>query len=51
MLGKLGVVRLICNILIHESNFYILEETLLLSIAMLLGGNIEIQTLFAEFIQ
>jgi len=39
MLLSLGVVKLLCNLISYESKLTIKEETLLVCIAMLLGGN------------
>ena len=50
MLNKLGVVNLLCRILSKESKRAILEEAILVAIAVLLGGNDESQTLFHEYI-
>ena len=41
MLNKLGVVNLLCRILSKESKRAILEEAILVAIAVLLGGNDE----------
>lgn len=51
MLNNLGVVGLICRIVSKESKRAILEEAILVAIAVLLGGNNESQQLFHEFIQ
>jgi len=50
MLNSLGVVPLLCRILAKESKRAILEEAILVSIAVLLGGNHESQQLFHEYI-
>ena len=39
MLLSLGVVKLLCNIISYEEKLSIKEEALLVSIAILLGGN------------
>lgn len=39
MLLSLGVVKLLCNLMSYESKLTIKEETLLVCVAMLLGGN------------
>ncbi len=41
MLNQLGVVNLLCRIISKESKRAILEEAILVAIAVLLGGNNE----------
>lgn len=50
MLNDLGIVKVLCNILRKETKRAILEEAVLVCIAVLLGGNKTSQTLFHEFI-
>ena len=50
MLNDLGVVSLLCRIVSKESKRAILEEAILVAIAVLLGGNPQSQELFHEFI-
>ena len=41
MLNSLGVVDLICDLVSYEQKLAIKEEALLVSVAILLGGNAE----------
>lgn len=50
MLNELGVVSLLCRIIAKENKRAIQEEAILVSIAVLLGGNNESQQLFHEYI-
>ena len=50
MLNKLNVVGLLCRIIVKESNRAILEESLLVAIAVLLGGNNVSQMNFHAYI-
>lgn len=50
MLNNLGVVPLLCRIIAKENKRAILEEAILVAIAVLLGGNNESQQLFHEYI-
>jgi hypothetical protein len=50
MLNKLNVVGLLCRIIVKESNRAILEESLLVAIAVLLGGNKVSQMNFHAYI-
>ena len=50
MLNDLGVIQLVCDIIAYESKLAIKEEALLVSIAMLLGGNNESQMNFNKYI-
>ena len=50
MLNDLGVVSLLCRIMAKESKRAIVEEAILVAIAVLLGGNNESQQLFHEYI-
>ena len=50
MLVHLGVIKLICNIISKETKRAILEEAILVAIAVLLGGNNKSQTHFCEYI-
>ena len=50
MLNELGAVSLICRIISKESKRAIMEEAVLVAIAVLLGGNNMSQQLFHEFI-
>ena len=43
MLNDLGVVSLLCRIMAKESKRAIVEEAILVAIAVLLGGNNESQ--------
>ena len=51
MLNNLGVVKLICNLISFEQKLAIKEEAILVSVAILLGGNNQTQTLFNEYIR
>ena len=46
MLNGLGVVGLLCRIIAKENKRAILEEAILVAIAVLLGGNNDSQQLF-----
>ena len=50
MLNNLNVVGLLCRIIVKESNRAILEESLLVAIAVLLGGNNKSQMNFHSYI-
>ena len=50
MLNNLNVVGLLCRIIVKESNRAILEESLLVAIAVLLGGNNTSQMNFHAYI-
>lgn len=50
MLNNLGIVPLLCRIITKETKRAILEEAILVAIAVLLGGNNQSQTLFHEYI-
>lgn len=50
MLNNLGVVKLLCRIISKETKRAILEEAVLVAIAVLLGGNNQSQMLFHEYI-
>ena len=50
MLNNLGIVPLLCRIITKETKRAILEEAVLVAIAVLLGGNHQSQTLFHEYI-
>ena len=50
MLNRLQVVGLLCRLITKEKKLAILEESLLVAIAVLLGGNLESQTQFHRYI-
>ena len=50
MLNRLHVVGLLCRIITKETKRAILEEALLVAIAVLLGGNAESQQQFHTYI-
>lgn len=48
-LVKLNMVNLICNVFINSDDLDVIKETLLLSIALLFGGNKNTQKVFFDF--
>ena len=50
MLIELEVIKLICDLIAFEEKRVIKEEALLVSVALLLGGNENSQTKFHEYI-
>lgn len=50
MLTELDIVSLLCSIIAREKSRMILEETILVSIAVLLGGNEISQNFFFSYI-
>ena len=50
MLTSLGIVKLICRIISHETVRTIKEEAILVAIAVLLGGNNISQMKFNKYI-
>ena len=50
MLNRLEVANLLCRIITYETKRAILEEALLVSVAVLLGGNAESQSQFHAYI-
>ena len=50
MLIELDVIKLICDLIAFEEKRVIKEEALLVSVALLLGGNHNSQTKFHEYI-
>lgn len=51
MLNELGAVDLICDLISYEQKLNIKEEALLVSVAILLGGNNDSQMRFNQYIQ
>ena len=50
-LNKMGLVKILCDIIISDAHKDIKSEAILVSISMLLGGNSDVQKSFYEYCQ
>lgn len=48
---QLGVVKMLCKLFSETKNHQILQEAVMLSVSMLIGGNLEVQSVFFSTMQ